>query len=215
MSQNPPPLPPRPNNMDTSEHMEFSALGKTPPAWLHDLIRYNPGEDHQHEFYLSIEFDNDVETVFLCQECHYWFFLTTTPNAIMEQSNCGFENTLHHLHTTTTTKTSISAKCCVCNLAVNIEIKEPFIDLRLFNDLGKLRKHSYANAIKHAEFEYKTNLIDTIESMIKILSNIIDEDLQTLEFNCNNFEMDKVSQALFEKLGFKLIDDSLNPPDFP
>ncbi|GBB83307.1 hypothetical protein RclHR1_10030002 [Rhizophagus clarus] len=219
MSQNPPPLPPRPNNIDSSEHMEFSALGKTPPAWLHDLIRYNTGEDnHQHEFYLSEEFDkevNEIGAVFLCRECHYWFFLTIAPNTVLGQSDCGFENTLHHLHTTITTRTSISARCCVCNLIVNVEIQEPFIDLRLFNDLGKLRKHSYANAVKHAEFEYKTNLIDTIESMKKIVSNILDDDLQSLKINCKNFEMDRVSQAIFEKLGFNLMDGCLNPPSFP
>ncbi|RIA97236.1 hypothetical protein C1645_814311 [Glomus cerebriforme] len=210
---NPPPLPPRPNT-DTSEHVEFSMLGKTPPAWLHALIHYSSEEDiHPHEFYLSTEFDNEVETVFLCQKCHNWFFLTiATPKANQEPTICNSENNLHHLHTTTMTRTSISANCCSCNLTVNIEIKEPFIDMRLFNDLAKLRKHSYANAVSHSEFEYKTNLVDVINKMIKIVSDTLDENLQSLKINCENFEIDKASQTLFEKLGFKLMDDCLIPP---
>jgi hypothetical protein len=106
------------------------------------------------------------------------------------------ENNLHHLHTTTASKTYISAYCCMCKFTVNVEIKEPFIDMMLFNDLSKIRKHTntYANAVRRSgfEFEYKTSLAEVVNDMIQIVGNILDEDLQALKFNCENFEMDEV-----------------------
>jgi hypothetical protein len=160
------------------------------------LIHYNPDDDdkHQHEFHLSEAFDSEVETVFLCQKCHNWFHLTTTAPISLEQETCVFnsDNNLHHFHTTIMSRTSISAYCCLCKFAVKIEIREPFIDMRLFNNLSKLRRHThtYANVAKHTEFEFKTSLVDIINNMKQIVDNVIDDDRNALKINCENFEMD-------------------------
>jgi hypothetical protein len=169
------------------------------------LIHYSPEDDkHQHEFHLSEAFDSNFETVFLCQKCHDWFQLTTTSSNTTgnydhmnsEQETCVLnpENNLHHLHTTTISRTTISAHCCLCKFVVNIEISEPFIDMRLFNDLSKLRRRSdtYANVAKYSELQFKTSLDDVIHNMIRIVNNVLDGDQYSLKCNCEDFDIDEV-----------------------
>jgi len=179
--------PPR-RNTGTGDHMELSALGKTPPAWIYALRRHSPGDDghHQHDFYLSEAFDNGFETVFLCQICHNWFFLKTTGQ---ETCDSNHENNLHHLHTKFATR-RVSANCCLCQFSVDIEIKDPLIDMRIFDDLSKLRMHhTYANALKtRSESEFKASFSDVIHNMIKIVDNVLNEDLQALQIDCQNFK---------------------------
>ncbi|CAI2169084.1 20432_t:CDS:10, partial [Funneliformis geosporum] len=226
-SKVPPPLPPR-RNIGTGENIEFAKHGKTPPAWLCTLIRHSPGDnEHLHEFYLSEAFDSENETVLLCQKCHSWFHLTTTASNIsgdnmnLEQGRCvsNRDNNLHHLHTTTMTKTCISTNCCLCKFSANVEIKDPLIDMEIFNHLSKLRKHSsYANIVRNnSESEFNASLNDVIDYMIKIVDDLLSHDMRSLTIHCEEFQgkigLDEASKAIFQSLGFQFENNCLSPID--
>ncbi|CAG8669663.1 14949_t:CDS:10 [Funneliformis caledonium] len=209
---------------------KFLNLGKTPPAWLYALIRHSPGDnEHQHEFYLSEAFDSDYETVLLCQKCHSWFHLTTTASNIsgdndrmnLEQGRCvsNRDTNLHHLHTTTMTRTCISSNCCLCNFSVNVKISDPLIDMGIFNDLSKLRRlSSYANIVRTtSESEFKASLNDVIDYMIKIVDDVLNDDILSLTRHCEEFQgkvgLDEASQAFFQRLGFHFENNCLSPTE--
>ncbi|CAG8644317.1 18320_t:CDS:2 [Gigaspora margarita] len=194
--------------------IEFAGCAKTPHSWLTALVNYyNEDKKHIHEFFLSKYFGDRSKTVLICKKCHKRFTLITSEHGICVANP---ENNLHHLHTTTLTKTNIASQCCYCNFTVNVVIHEPFIDIQIFDDLQKRRfiltYSPLARKTNGVDNEPMIDLFDTLDTFSRIVENFIhsinsDDAKRKIYIN---------SKVFFDNLGYKLVDDQnfFEPPPF-
>ncbi|KAF0512680.1 cysteine proteinase [Gigaspora margarita] len=184
--------------------VEFAGCAKTPHSWLTGWSK----------------------TVLICKKCHKRFTLITSEHGICVANP---ENNLHHLHTTTSTKTNIASQCCYCNFTVNVVIHEPFIDIQIFDDLQKRRfiptYSPLARKTNGVDNEPMIDLFDTLDTFSRIVEIFIhsinsDDAIRKIHINSKVFTskigFDDTSKVFFDNLGYKLVDDQnfFEPPPF-